>query len=496
MSSVAVLRADVAVLGGGTAGAVVAGRLAENTSLSVVLVEAGPDYGPFAAGRWPAELLNSRTLPDTHDWGYEGRGAVLDRSLRFERARVIGGCSSHNGCSQTAGYGPDYQLWGVTWSDDRVVDLMREGMGRLRVRRYADDELTPFHAAAMTAMIESGIPRTDDLDNLSGGLGCGPAPVNNPDEIRWNTAFAYLDPIRGSGRLRVLGDTLVDRLELDETVTRRVHLRRAGERLTLEADRFIVCAGAYGSPEILLRSGIGAAHELKAIGIAPSLDLPGVGRNLHDHPAVELRYAASAELVRQFTAYEEVRAMPDEQVIGKARSTSGSEPYDLHLFPWSTRERGEWTCVFPAACLTPQSRGALRLISADPEVRPVIDHAYLSDRDGADVVALKDGVEVCRSMIASSAMAPLLGRPLDEFSANPMLDGTAVRAAASHYWHPVGTCAIGPDPSTGAVVDGTGRVHGTENLWVIDASIIPVIPRATTNLPVVALAEHLVRGLR
>ncbi|WP_214409198.1 GMC family oxidoreductase [Sphaerisporangium fuscum] len=489
------IRADVAVLGGGTAGAVVAARLVERTSLTVVVVEAGPDYGALGDGLWPAELLDSTTLPATHDWGYQGAGPLPGRRLPFERARVIGGCSSHNGCSQTVGHGPDYLRWGLSWSDERLAALMREGAAKLRVRRDADDELTPFQAAAMEAMVGCGIPRTDDLDDLHAGAGCGPSPVNNPGGVRWNSAFAYLDPVRGESRLRVVDRALVDRLDLDGPRARRAHLRRGKARLTVEAGRFIVCGGAYGSPEILLRSGIGPADQLRAVGVRPHLDLPGVGRNLHDHPTVELRFAASEELTRLLDDHGRGRALPDEQVIGKARSAGGDEPYDLHLLPWTSKERGGWICVLPAACLTPRSRGALRLVSADPEVKPVIEHDYLTDPEGADLAVLRDGAALCAEMARSAPLAPLLGRPLDAFSGNPGAGDAAMLTTSAHYWHPVGTCAIGPDPATGAVVDATGRVHGTENVWVIDASAVPVIPRATTNLPVIALAEHLVESV-
>ncbi|MGN9847073.1 GMC oxidoreductase [Nonomuraea sp. H19] len=220
------------------------------------------------------------------------------------------------------------------------------------------------------------------------------------------------------------------------------------------------------------------------------------GRRLHDHLTLELRFAASDELVRRLTGYERLRPLPDEQVIGKALSADGQEPYDLHLLPWTTRTADGWACVLPAACLTPRSRGTLRLASGDPRSAPVIDHAYLTDPEGADLAVLQDGIDVCRRMAASAALAPLLKAPLDEFSADRRAGEAAMRASAAHYWHPVGTCAIGSDPSAGAVVDDSGRVHGTDNLWVIDASIMPMIPRATTNLPVVALAEHLVHTLR
>ncbi|MFI0421173.1 GMC family oxidoreductase [Spongiactinospora sp. 9N601] len=487
------VRADVAVIGGGTAGAVVAGRLIENTSLSVVVVEAGPDYGPLAAGHWPRELLDSTTLPETHDWGYRGPGAAPGAELAFERAQVIGGCSAHNGCSQTAGLASDYLAWGLSWTGETLAGAFKESAARLRVRRDDDDQLTPFQAAAMAAMVECGLPRTDDLDDLYGGAGCGPSPVNNPGGVRWNTGFAYLDPVRGENRLRVIDRAVADRLEFGGSAARRLHLLRGGERLVVEADRFVLCGGAYGSPEVLLRSGVGPADELRALGVRPALDLPGVGRNLHDHPMAELRFAAGDELARRLTGHARLRPLPDEQVIGKARSAAGREPYDLHLLPWTGRTDDGWMCVLPAACLTPRSRGALRLTSPDPLARPAIDHGYLTD--DADLAALRAGVELCRDMAASAALGPLLGAPLDEFTADPRPSTELLRASAAHYWHPVGTCALGPDPSAGAVVDPAGRVHGSDNLWVIDASIMPVIPRATTNLPVVALAEHLAGAL-
>ncbi|WP_188190450.1 GMC family oxidoreductase [Nonomuraea sp. SYSU D8015] len=489
------VRADIAVLGGGTAGAVVAGRLLESTSRSMIVIEAGPDYGPADSGRWPRELLDSATLPDTHDWGYRGPGALPGKELPFERARVIGGCSSHNGCSQTVGHAADYREWGLSWTDESLTALMKESAARLRVRSYSDDELTPFQAASMQAMIDCGVPRTDDLSDLFGGVGCGPAPVNNPGGVRWNTGFAYLDPVRGERRLRIIDRALVDRLEFRGSTVHSAHVSRAQEQLIVEADWFVLCGGAYGSPEVLLRSGVGPADELRALGVDPCLDLPGVGRNLHDHPTLELRFAASEELARRLAEYERLRPVPDEQVIGKAHSSGGNSSYDLHLLPWTTRTADGWACVLPVACLTPRSRGTLRLTSPDSRSKPVIDHAYLTDPAGADLAALRGGIELCRGMAASPALAPLLGAPLDELSADPQASEAVMRASAAHYWHPVGTCAIGADPAEGAVVDGTGRVHGSDNLWVIDASIMPVIPRATTNLPVVALAEHLVRAL-
>jgi choline dehydrogenase-like flavoprotein len=488
--------ADVAVLGGGTAGAIVAGVLVESTPLTVAVIEAGPDYGPSKQRRWPAELLDSLSIPVSHDWGYDSGDTLAGRTLLFERARVISGCSAHNGCAQTVGWRGDYDAWGLPGCDAAAIEPhMRSAARRLRVRHYREKELTPFQGASLSAMQASGIPRTDDLDDLDGGIGCGPSPFNNPDGIRWNTAFAYLDPVRDSRRLRVSDRAVVDRIEVTGSRARRVQIVREGERISLEADRFVVCAGAYGSPAVLLRSGIGHPDELRALGIDPSLPLAGVGRNLHDHPTLSLRFRPSDRLLAETERFGQAAPVPQEQVIAKALSRAGPQPFDLHLFPYMESEESGWACYFPAACLTPRSRGSLRLRSSDPQAAPLIDHAYLSDPEGEDLAALREGLGLWREMLEAPALAPMVSSPLDELSAEPDPGESMLRTAVAHYWHPVGTCAMGADPDDGAVVDASGRLHGCENAWVIDASTIPVTPRATTNLPVAALAEHLASTL-
>lgn len=324
---------DVVVIGAGTAGCLVARKLARGTTASVLLIEAGPDYGPLADELWPPELLDSSTLPTSHDWGYTGPGAEGQTGWAFERAKVVGGCSAHNGCSQTVGFGADYEQWGLDWTRSEIEARLTSLNRALQVRQYADDELTPFQQGVMEAMVQRGLPRTDDLDVLDGGVGCGPSPVNNPRGVRWNSGFAFLDEARSERTLRVLGRALVERLEVEDGVVRRAVVRADGQLIVVEARHFVLCAGAYGSPELLLRSGIGPAAELAAVGISAAVDLPGVGRNLHDHPTLELRFAPSELLLRQTADFARTRPAPDEQVIAKADSLLGDGPYDLHLFP-------------------------------------------------------------------------------------------------------------------------------------------------------------------
>jgi choline dehydrogenase len=490
--------ADTVVIGAGTAGAAVAGLLAERGDQSVLLLEAGPDYGGRDSGRWPDELLDARALPTSHDWGYDSGSAWPHRTLPFERARVVGGCSAHNGCAEIWGSRLDYDGWAALgnpgWSTDDLLPLFHAGAVRLRVRRYHDDEITPFQAACLAAAPGVGIPVVDDLNDLDADIGIATSPVNIVDGVRWNSAFAYLDPVRGGRHLTIAGNVLVDHLVIRGASVEAVAVVRAGAAATIRAGRVILCAGAYGSPAILLRSGVGAAAELRALGIVPHLDLSGVGHHLHDHPVGGLIFAGTPELERRMSEFATAHWLPEEQTIAKARSTRCARGFDIHIFPTGgpAHDGAGWRWVLPFACMTPRSRGAVRLSDADPSAPPRIDHGYLTDPDGADLQVLLDALELSRALAARPELAPLIG---DE-----LLPGASRTARADladlltkfcmHYAHPVGTCRMGPAGQRDAVVDARGRVHGLDNAYVADASVMPVIPRANTNMPA------LVVGLR
>ena len=339
------------VAGGGTAGVVVAARLVE-AGASVTLVEAGPDHGAFADGGWPAELTDAATIPTSHDWGYRSG----DGRLAFERARVIGGCSAHNGCTAIWGHRADYDGWDLPgWSADELLPRFEDASRRLRVRRFADDELTPFHAAFIVAGEAIGLPREDRLESLDVRPSVCAEPSNSPGGIRWNTAFAYHDPVRGAPGLRIVPDTLVDRVLVREG--RAVGIRAVGADGPFEipAGTVVLAGGTYGSPAVLLRSGIGPASDLGALGIDPVVDLPEVGGNLHVHPAFEL-FLAPSEAYRSATAAFEAtgRPVPDEQGFASASSSVAEDGViDLHVFSEISMQGGPGVFV---ACLTPASR--------------------------------------------------------------------------------------------------------------------------------------------
>ncbi len=496
--------ADTVVIGGGTAGAAIAGLLAENSTQSVLLLEAGPDYGPFAAGRWPAELTDAGAIPTTHDWGYHSGEQYAPRLIGYERARVIGGCSSHNGCAAIWGSSVDYDGWAALgnpgWSTDELRPLFRAGSDRLQVRIPEPGEITPFQRATLHAATEAGIPRVADLNNLDENLGMAPSPANIVNGVRWNTAFAYLDPVRERSNLTVVGDSPCNRLEIRSGRVNAVIVAAREGPVRLEAGRVIVAAGTYGSPAILLRSGIGDPSELRSAGVAPTLDLPGVGRNLHDHPRVSLSYEGTRELERMTTAFARDDWMPEEQTIAKAQSSRCTRAFDLHIYPVggpnSTTPTG-WRWTIEVACMTPRSRGALRITSVDSAIPPIIDHRYLSDPEDEDLRVLADGVALAREIAVRPALSQLVGSAISPGSSVATRDRLEafVRANCLHYYHPVGTCMMGPAGDRAAVVDSRGRIHGLDNAYVADASIMPVIPRANTNIPALVVGERIARWL-
>jgi choline dehydrogenase len=492
--------ADTVVVGGGTAGAAVAARLVQNTTQSVLLLEAGPDYGALADQHWPQGLLDARSLPTGHDWGYTNAANTGRPNHLLERARVIGGCSAHNGCAAIWGSRADYDGWAALgnpgWSADELLPYFKLGQETLRVKRISDSEITPWQKACLETAPQIGIPQVADLNNLDEDLGMSTSPVNIVEGVRWNTAFAYLDPIRSNPRLTVLGNITVNRLRLNKGRVIGLEVISPDGSTFIEAGRVVLCGGTYGSPSILLRSGIGPAEDLHALGVEPVLDL-AVGRNLHDHPAVYLKYSGTPQLIaamQEFAAKGGV--LFSEQTIAKFRSKYCETAFDLHLFPVGgqfTEGASDWEFLLPVANMTPKSRGRVTLTGLDPNAAPKIDTAYLSDPEGQDAKILFNGVEIVREYARKLPLANLIGEQLPP-TAN-YTNAESLRHDNLHYYHPVGTCKMGPESDSTAVVDARGKVYGMDNLYVADAAIIPVIPRANTNIPALVVGERIAAWL-
>jgi choline dehydrogenase len=422
-------RFDVLILGGGAAGCALAGRLSEDPERSVCLVEAGPDYGHLHDGRWPADILDPRWLAlESHLWE---RADPDDRSQ--SRARILGGCSAHNACVVLEGAPSDYE-WGDGWSYESFAPFLRRAAETLRTHVLADEELTPWHRAFREA----------------GGGDSIVHPVNIVDGVRWHSGFAYVDPARGRESLTILGDTLVDRVLLEDG---RATGAAAGGR-ELEADVVVVSAGAYGSPGILLRSGLD--------------ELP-VGEGLADHVGTGAGWEPTERLLSETAEHEAEHGLYMGQVTVRVR--------DMFIFP--ALDVGP-EISGAAFAMKPHSRGSVRLNSSDPVAPLRIDHGFLSDE--RDVETVTEAFERLRELADSPEVRPYRGRELRPGS--EVSTEEHVRATARGFFHPVGTCAIG------SVLDQQCRVLGYENLYVVDASALPEIPAANTNLTTIALAER------
>ena len=360
------------------------------------------------------------------------------------------------------------------------------------------DELTPFQRACRDALVAAGIPAVADLNNLDENAGVAPCPVNIDGTTRVNSAFAYVDPVRD--RLIVAGDAHVERV-LGRGGRAVGVAVRDGERLAeIGASRVVVCAGAYGSPAILLRSGVGPAGELAVVGVKPVLDLPGVGRNLHDQPCVEVWYEGSAELIEGMERHQaETGWRPAEQVIAKFPSAGCRQGFDLHIYPVGgySENLSAWCWFLGVACLTPLSRGSVRLTGPHLEDKLVIDHRYLSDPGGHDRARLAEGVERAREVARAPELRKLLGR---ETSPGPGVSGRQaiecfIDRAAVHYYYPAGSCKMWPASDPDSVVGTSGRVHGIDGLHVADASIMPAVTSGNTNMPTTVIGERIARSL-
>lgn len=481
---------EIAVIGAGAAGCVLAARLSEDPARRVVLLEAGPDYPTLE--QLPEDLRDGWRCAGSHDWSYrdEATGAPV------ARARVVGGCSATNGTIALRGTVRDFDGWAARgnpgWSyaevlpafrsledDQDFADRWHGQGGPLPIRRYRAKELTTVNAAAHEAAAQVGFPEVAD-HNRPGTTGLGHAPVNAIGGVRMSAAMTYLAQARGRPNLVLLADALVDRVLIHQG--RAVGVLLADGRI-VRADHVVLAAGTYGSAAVLLRSGVGPADELRALGIDVRADLPGVGANLQEHPGVSVIWPLG-------------RTQPDGprfQVVVTWRSGSDEEAdHDMQHVPAGTPQLF-WVS---AAVMTPRSRGTVKLASPDPAATPRIRLNLL--KDPLDLARMIEGVRSARRIGTHKSLAALASGPEQWAGAGIEDDAElarAVKAAVWTYHHAVGTCAMGPSPAAGAVVDANGAVHGMDALTVADASIMPVIPAANIHLTTLMIAERIAARL-
>jgi choline dehydrogenase len=484
------LRADVVVVGGGAAGCALAARLSQDERRSVLLLEAGPDYGPYQEGRWPADLLDCRNPARSHDWD-------PDEPPYSSRARVIGGSSVSNACWITVGAPPDHDAWGAysggAWDHATLAPYLADALRELRVREPQESDRGTWHRAVLAGAMQLGLPPLADVNGADAKEGAGWVPLNAIGHTRWNAAFAYLDPVRGRPNLRVVGDALAVRVLVRGERATGVEIVRAGRAETVAAGTVVLASGAYGNPPLLMRSGIGPEPVLRELGAPVVLPLAGVGSNLIDHPKVELSLTPTDALV-----------LPDlhvymAQTVLKVRSSLAADEYwDLHIVPTAGagedehgRYVGPLTVTLNVFALAPRSRGTVRARSLDPLAAPLVDPRYFTDPDGHDRQVALDGVDLAHKLIETSPVSELA-----TLTPWPPTRREAIAEAPGGYWHPVGTCAMGPADDSAAVAAADGLVHGLSNVYVGDASLMPVIPRANTHLTTVAVAARVAELIR
>jgi choline dehydrogenase len=482
---------DVVVVGGGAAGCVVAARLAERVSRPVLLLEAGPDR----RADLPSDMRDGWTIKsDRFDWGYTSGPGAAGGVTNVRRTKLLGGTSWLTRFTPR-GHPADYDGWGALgnegWRFDDVLpffvrlendlDFGDESWhgsdGPMPSTRYLEVENVEVGSAALTALEAVGFPLVDD-HNRPGAVGAGRMPMSSRDGVRVTTADAYLPVGATPANLVIRTDALVDRVCFDGMRATGVCLL---DGTVIEAGSVVLCAGTYGSPQVLMRSGVGPADVLRPLEVPVVADLPGVGENLADHPSVwvECGYAGvgrSAPILHSIATFH-----------SKGRSTKDTPDVMLWLCdPIGTADEPPFFDI-DVVLLRPQGRGRVRIRSTDPSEAPSIELPALT---AGDVARLSDAYRLAVDVANRPEIRSLCSGPVPTVPAMSELEAF-IRSETYSVPHVVGTCAMGVRPEDGAVVDASGRVHGTERLSVVDASIMPDVPSGFTHIPTIMLAERL-----
>jgi choline dehydrogenase-like flavoprotein len=509
---------DYVVVGAGSAGCAVAGRLSEDSGSRVAVVEAGP---PSTGRLFEIPALFSRQLKSFYDWDFETdpEPELNGRRKYLPRGRVVGGTSAMNTMLYVRGNRADYDGWaqlGATgWSYDEVLPFFIASEDN---ERGADEfhgvggplavsdsrSVHPLLGAWVTAAEQAGHPATPDFNGAE-QEGVGVYQVTQRDGLRCSSARAFLEPVLDRPNLTLLHSTLALRIVFDGARAVGLEVDHDGETRTITVSgELILSAGAYQSPHLLLLSGVGPASEIAEFGIPPILDLPGVGRELQDHAGCLLAYASRTNhLLQGNTASleDQLRAtgygpMTWAEVGGFVRSRADRPAPDLqfHAALGLSIDEGlhpatESGISFGPYVARPASRGSVRLRTAEPYSKPRIQHNFLTEE--SDRVRMRDGVRIAMEIARQPALAEHLADPQADAHRGlvPVHDSDQaideyIRRTAFAFWHPCGTCAIG------TVTDPELRVHGLDNVRVADASVMPRLITGNTNAPSIMIGER------
>ena len=516
---------DYIIVGAGSAGCVLAARLSEEADKKVLLLEAGPKDRTWTI-HMPA-ALTFNLMHDKYNWYYttEPQARLNNRQLYWPRGRVLGGSSSLNAMCYVRGHAHDYDRWAregaAGWSYAEVLpyfrkaenfnegkgDAYRGDKGPLRVT--TGPAANPLYSAFVEAGRQAGYPVTSDQNGFQ-QEGFGKMDMTIHKGRRWSTAVGYLRPALKRKNLTVETGAFTTRVLLEKGRAVGVEYTQGGQIKQVRASREVILAGgAINSPQLMMLSGIGRADELKAAGVTPLHDLPGVGQNLQDHLELWVQRVCKEPItlysimkglpmvmagVRWFLNQTGPCATAHLEAGAFIRSRVGIEHPDIqyHFLPAVVTNHGrdpgtQHAFQVHVGTMREKSRGWLKLKSADPKTHPIIEPNYLAEPD--DLADLRACVRLTREVFEQQAFARYAGPELlpgKDCTSDADIDAY-VRQYAETAYHPSGTCKMGLDPM--AVVDPEARVRGLEGLRVVDASIMPSITSGNLNAPTIMIGE-------
>jgi choline dehydrogenase len=521
------MKYDVVIVGGGAAGSVVASRLAANAHTSVLLLEAGPDYPDPA--NLPEEIRLGHTrfaeAPDSrHNWALRGTITEEQGAIHVAQGKVIGGGSSINGQAMQRGFPEDYDSWAALgndqWSYAKVLPYFRKSErdldiqddchgsdGPMPVRRRQSGSWPTIQRAFHAACLQAGFGTTNDTNGLH-PAGLGVSPSNNIDGMRMSTAMTHLNPLRHYLNLTVRGGVFVRKIVIKDGEAVGVEAESGGEVFRVDAGRVVLSAGAIRSPHLLMLSGIGPEDQLRQFGIPTVCHLPGVGRNLWNHLSAQMTFKVkdgislvphtdAVQFCLHYTADGSdaandmvLRTSPvvdprRERVPGvRTKYLSGDVPPE---------QVARISCTLGL----PDGSGHVRLASADPGVQPAFNYCYLQHPN--DRRRVREGLRLAGRLLQSEAYQDVVEyriQPTDAVLAGDDALDLWMRQTVGTARHVSGTCKMGPDADPMAVVDQYCRVKGVQGLWVVDASVMPRIPRSGgAHATVIMIGERVVEWI-